>query len=248
MKPSEYPDSPFREMFEKWEKRLDDMFDRISEQILHNSLSGSEPISEETSDETSVTCSYVHLSPQNGEDIVPPTHGGINSTLEGESFPSQSPSPETSGSLVSTPGSALFACEILPPSKAQTAFDVSGVSQSHYALVSDEPHAAKCPIKFDLTPADLHLSQSGTCSSNNSGREIGGHDDTSGLRKTLLSLAFPKHGPDITTFLRKLTSLQFVVAQNRLLLLPVSHAFVVRLAQGREAYGRLRPVRRPWLC
>ena len=71
--------------------------------------------------------------------------------------------------------------------------------------------------------------------------------DSSGLTSAL-GLAFPKLGPDHSTvFFRQLAPLQFV-AQYRLPVLPVSHAFLVRLAQGREAYGRLRPVRRPWLC
>ena len=30
MEPSEYPDSPFLEMFEKWERRLDAIFDRAA--------------------------------------------------------------------------------------------------------------------------------------------------------------------------------------------------------------------------
>ena len=136
MKPSEYPDSPFREMFEKWEKRLDDMFDRISEQILHNSLSVSTPVSGEINDETPIR--YMCLSPQDGEGIIPPTQEAIIDSLEGEFFLSQSPLPDSryeavsqvnGGSLVSRSESTLFACEIPPPSNAQFAIGVCGVSE-----------------------------------------------------------------------------------------------------------------------
>ena len=59
---------------------------------------------------------------------------------------------------------------------------------------------------------------------------------TSVLSSVLL-LPFPKHGPD------NLTS--FVITD----LLPsqsVGRTSAIRMAEGREAYGRLRPVRRPW--
>ena len=49
MKP-EYPDSPLREMFEKWERRFDAIFDRFSEPNLHGGLSVPTPVSGEISD------------------------------------------------------------------------------------------------------------------------------------------------------------------------------------------------------
>ena len=50
MKPSENPDSPFREMFEKLERKFDAIFDRFSEPNLHGDLSVPTPISGEISD------------------------------------------------------------------------------------------------------------------------------------------------------------------------------------------------------
>ena len=65
MEPSEYPDSPFREMFEKWERRLDAIFDRFSEPNLHDSLTVSKSVSGETGDET--PSSHQYLRPQTRE-------------------------------------------------------------------------------------------------------------------------------------------------------------------------------------
>ena len=65
----------------------------------------------------------------------------------------------------------------------------------------------------------------------------------------LLALSFPKHGPDITfaAFVHLFVSLQYAIAQRcSYVLPPVRPTPVVRMAGGREAYGRLRPVRRPW--
>ena len=62
---------------------------------------------------------------------------------------------------------------------------------------------------------------------------------------TSVRLAFPKHGPDILTFFRQFTS--DVITQPLLSSQSVGCTAVVRMAEGREtAYGRLRPVRRPW--
>ena len=235
-------------------------------------------------------------------------------------------------------GSTLFACEIPPPNSGETAFDVTGVSESHCAPVFDKPRVTQCPVSQTLTSEDPNLHHSSMFSPNNVGREIEGQDDNSvtclsvqslahnsdvtarnnasffetgpspgddrkhpmtvlppsihrhgdgpgsgpvintgtdseALKAEIVALSFPIHGPDqgkprfvcimeqvssgLTSalglalpkhdFFSQFASLQFVVAQNRIPLLPVSLAFVVRLAQGREAYGRLRPVRRPWL-
>ena len=312
MEPSEYPDSPFREMFEKWERRLDAIFDRFSVPNSCGVLSGSEPVSEEISDETSV--SYVYLSPQNGEDMVPPTQGCINCTLEGESFLSQSPSPETQyqavSQVTSISGSTLFACETPPPSNAQTVFDVSGMSESHCAPVLDEHQVTQYPVSTAQPQAihsaifTAHICQSTQNDSSflvtgpslgderkhhvtvlppsihrhgdgpGSGPVINTGTDSEALKAEIVALSFPRHGPDrgkprfvcimeqvssgLTSalglallkhdFFPQFASLQFVVAQNRIPLLPVSHTFVVRMAEGREAYGKLRPVRRPWFC
>ena len=310
MKPSEYPDSPFREMFEMWERRLDKIFDRISGP-LHDMPAGSTSVSRENSDETPI--SYICPSPQDGEENIPLTHESIHYTSEGESFRYQCPSPDTQSEAApqvtseSSSGSVLFACEIPPPNNDQTAFDISGVAESHCAPVLDEPRATQCPISLTLTSEDPNLHYSSMCSPNNVGREIEGRGDDSvaclsvrslaldsgvtahvagpspgegggrpvanlsrpisrlgpdlwhgpfvgtgpdseGLKAQPLVPSFPKHGPDIMAFIRQFTS--NVITPDLLRPQSVRHTCTsaVRMAQGREAYGRLRPVRRPWLC
>ena len=65
---------------------------------------------------------------------------------------------------------------------------------------------------------------------------------TSVLRRSVLGLPFPKHG--ILSFFRQFTS--GVITQALLSSQSVGRTSAVRMAEGREAYGRLRPVRRPW--
>ena len=67
---------------------------------------------------------------------------------------------------------------------------------------------------------------------------------TSVLRRPVLDLPFPKHGPDILAFFRQLTS--GVITQALRSSQSVGRTSAIRMAEGREAYGRLRPVRRPW--
>ena len=57
-----------------------------------------------------------------------------------------------------------------------------------------------------------------------------------------------KDGPDIRSFgASGVTQLQFVVALNRFVSPFIRPTYIsVRMADGREAYGKLRPVRRPW--
>ena len=341
MEPSEYPDSPFREMFQKWEKRLDDLFDRISGN-LHDMPAGSTSVSGEISDDTPL--SHQYLRPQSKGENIPLAHEGPDYISKGESFHYQCPSPDIQYEAVqqvtseTSSGSTLFACEIPPPNNGQIDFDVSGVSESHCAPVLDKPRVTQCPVSQTLASEDPNL-HSSMFSPSNVRREIEAQDDNSvtclsvqslahnsdvtarnnesffvtgpspgddrkhpmtalppsvqrhgtrlgpgplintGTDSEIVALSFPRHGPDqgkprfvgimeqdssgltsalglafpklgpdhSTAFFRQLAPLQFV-AQYRLPMLPVSHAFVVRLAQGREAYGRLRPVRRPWLC
>ena len=77
---------------------------------------------------------------------------------------------------------------------------------------------------------------------------VGTDQGSSGLRTSALALPFPKHGPDIAfaaSFYLSI-SLHFAIVQNCFVVSPVAQTTVVRMANGREAYGRLRPVRRPW--
>ena len=69
-----------------------------------------------------------------------------------------------------------------------------------------------------------------------------------GLKTALLALAFPRHGPDITfaACFHLFVPLQHAIAQRCYAVPPVRPTPSVRIAGGREAYGKLRPVRRPW--
>ena len=77
---------------------------------------------------------------------------------------------------------------------------------------------------------------------------VGTDQDSSGLRTSALALPFPKHGPDIAFAASFYLSvpLQFAIVRNCFGVPLVAQTTVVRMANGREAYGRLRPVRRPW--
>ena len=195
MKPSEYPDSPFRGMFEMWERRLDEIFDRISGP-LNDMPAGSTSVSRENSDETPI--SYICPSPQDGEGIILPTQEAIIDSLEGEFFLSQSPSPDSryeavpqvnGGSLVSRSESTLFACEIPPPRNAQFAIGVCGVSENHRAHVSDDTRTTQCPVSQILTSENSNLPLSSTCSPSNVGREIEVQDDSLVTCMSVQSLA-----------------------------------------------------------
>ena len=67
---------------------------------------------------------------------------------------------------------------------------------------------------------------------------------TSVLRRSVLGLPFPKHRPDILAFSCQFTS--DIITQALLSPQSVGRTSAIRMAEGREAYGRLRPVRRPW--
>ena len=73
---------------------------------------------------------------------------------------------------------------------------------------------------------------------------MNGFVGTSVLRRSVLGLPFPKHGPDILVYVRQFTS--DIITQAWSSSQSVGRTSAIRMAEGREAYGRLRPVRRPW--
>ena len=73
---------------------------------------------------------------------------------------------------------------------------------------------------------------------------MNGFVGTSVLRRSVLGLPFPKHGPDILVYVRQFTS--DIITQAWSSSQSVGRTSAIRMAEGRESYGRLRPVRRPW--
>ena len=70
----------------------------------------------------------------------------------------------------------------------------------------------------------------------------------SSSRTASLTLSFPQQGPD-TTFaacFHLFVPFQYEIAKRYYAVPSVRPTGVVRMAGGREAYGKLLPVRRPW--
>ena len=96
-----------------------------------------------------------------------PVYDDVKQTLEeGQSLlsSSQSLNSESVTSETLTQESSLFSCEAFPTSIAQTGPDVFGVSERHYAPVSDQFSINQGPIMQNPTSVDSNFPQSVACS------------------------------------------------------------------------------------
>ena len=76
---------------------------------------------------------------------------------------------------------------------------------------------------------------------------VGVDQDSVSFLSSVFDLYVPKDGPNILAFFRQLPSTSlYVNTQVLLASQSARRTSAIRMAEGRETYGRLRPVRRPW--
>ena len=172
---------------------------------------------------------------------LPPTISRHGPDLQNDRFVSSDPDSEGLNAQTLTPFSSLGKGDV--SSLTQEDFLVTGplLMPSRYGR-DQRPNVSLVTVQVSeaIVAQILALSFPRHGPDENITRFVG----TSVLRRSVLDLPFPKHGPDILAFFRQLTS--GVITQALRSSQSVGRTSAIRMAEGREAYGRLRPVRRPW--
>ena len=188
-----------------------------------------------------ITCSQLCDETMHNANDLPPTISRHGPDLQNDRFVSSDPDSEGLKAQTLTPFPSLGEGDVGP--LTQEAFLVTGPSLVPPRFGRDQrPNVSSGTnqVSEAIVAQILALSFPKHGPDENITSFVG----TSVLRRSVLDLPFPKHGPDILAFFRQLTS--GVITQALRSSQSVGRTSAIRMAEGREAYGRLRPVRRPW--